>query len=182
MGVMVNQEESIVLGGLPLTIGTSAEECVWSKWNQVSRGLVPSSCDFSSWKVGRRKSDKKGCCLGMAVLVNRAYSSHCLEGRCEDVVSRLFLKCNNWRSAWITSWSLDLREINNLGRNPGQLNNVTKDHSSYFCSFCPIFLPLALSYLAWYKAQDCQRLLHWGPWVRVPCESGHRGCKVWTTA
>lgn len=179
MGVMVNQEESIVLGGLPLTIGTSAEECVWSKWNQVSRGLVPSSCDFSNWKVGKRKSDKRGVGWGWQFWWTGHIHPIVWKG---DVVSRLFLKCNNWRSAWITSWSLDLQEINNLGRNPGQLNNVTKDHSSYFCSFCPIFLPLALSHLAWYKAQDCQRLLHWGSWVRVPCKSGHRGCKVWTTA
>lgn len=126
--------------------GTSEEECVWSKWNQMSRGLVPSSCYFSSWKV----EGGKGCCLGMmGALVNRAHSSHCLEGRCEGVTG-LFLKCNkveiNWRSAWIVSWSLDLQESNNLGRNSEQLNNVIKDHPSYFSSFCPIFLPLALSH------------------------------------
>lgn len=115
------------------------------------------------------------------------HSSHCLEGRCEDVTG-LFLNCNkveiNWGSAWIvSSWSLDLQESNNLGRRISeQLNNVTKDHASYFSSFRPLSLPLALSHLAWYKAQDCQRLVCWDPWVRVPCKSEHKRCRVWTTA
>ena len=28
----------------------------------------------------------------------------------------------------------------------------------------------------------CQHLVCWGPWVRVSRKSGHRGCRVWTTA